>query len=302
MNVKQTTPRVKNKVVTKSIIYGSYAQPFPTKNAQGHTHEWIVFVRGADGESIGNYVKKVVFKLHESFEVPTRTVDTDPFEVRESGWGEFEISIKIHFADPAERPVTLYHNLQLYAKEDTGLVGRQAVKAEKYDEIIFNEPTEGMLRALESVPPPPVNRPAELGDKLRAGWDYRTQGRRLGVCGMWSECGGLDHRDTPDCNTERYRGKTLAVWTPGHDQCGAMTRRPARYANPAHPLLPHPLAPRSSSRPPGPDAEHRELTRLHQTMQRVREEFSRTQAQLAAMLAEVKRVQGEVIEMESRAY
>jgi YEATS domain-containing protein 4 len=28
-----------------------------------------------------------------------------PFEVEESGWGEFEIQITIYFADPNEKPV-----------------------------------------------------------------------------------------------------------------------------------------------------------------------------------------------------
>ncbi|KXS10120.1 yeats-domain-containing protein [Gonapodya prolifera JEL478] len=212
MNVKQTTPRVKNRQVVKPIIYGSYAQPLIQKSPQGHTHEWIVFVRGADGENISHYVKKVVFKLHESFEVPTRAIESDPFEVRESGWGEFEIAIKIHFADPAERSVTLYHGLQLYSKDDTQLVGRMPIRAEKYDEIIFNEPTEGMLRALEAAPTPPLNRPAEFG----------------------------------------------------------------------------------------PDAEARELSRLQSIMQRVRDEFARTQAQLQATSQEVRRVQAEVMELESR--
>ena len=28
-----------------------------------------------------------------------------PYEVTETGWGEFEVVIKIHFQDPNERPV-----------------------------------------------------------------------------------------------------------------------------------------------------------------------------------------------------
>ena len=34
-------------------------------------------------------------------------VTKPPYEVNESGWGEFEIQIKIFFMDPAERPVSL---------------------------------------------------------------------------------------------------------------------------------------------------------------------------------------------------
>jgi YEATS domain-containing protein 4 len=28
-----------------------------------------------------------------------------PYEVNETGWGEFEIQIKVYFMDPVERPV-----------------------------------------------------------------------------------------------------------------------------------------------------------------------------------------------------
>lgn len=31
-----------------------------------------------------------------------------PFEVEESGWGEFETQITIFFADPNEKPVRIY--------------------------------------------------------------------------------------------------------------------------------------------------------------------------------------------------
>jgi transcription initiation factor IIF auxiliary subunit len=32
-----------------------------------------------------------------------------PFEVEESGWGEFETHITIYFADPNEKPVFVYY-------------------------------------------------------------------------------------------------------------------------------------------------------------------------------------------------
>ena len=35
-------------------------------------------------------------------------------KVTETGWGEFEIQIKIYLADPVERPVTIYHVLKLF--------------------------------------------------------------------------------------------------------------------------------------------------------------------------------------------
>ena len=38
---------------------------------------------------------QVVFKLHDSFEKPIRVVETAPYELTETGWGEFEIQITV---------------------------------------------------------------------------------------------------------------------------------------------------------------------------------------------------------------
>ena len=37
-----------------------------------------------------------------------------PFEVSETGWGEFEASIRIYFKDSDERPLDLFHLIKLY--------------------------------------------------------------------------------------------------------------------------------------------------------------------------------------------
>lgn len=56
---------------------------------------------------MSTYVKKVHFKLHESYNNPNRIVTKPPYELTETGWGEFEIVIKIYFHDANERPVSL---------------------------------------------------------------------------------------------------------------------------------------------------------------------------------------------------
>lgn len=38
---------------------------------------------------------QVIFELHPSFAVPTRPLEQQPFEVTESGWGEFEVAVKV---------------------------------------------------------------------------------------------------------------------------------------------------------------------------------------------------------------
>jgi len=63
-------------------------------------------------------------------------VDTFPFEVSETGWGEFEILIKIFFQDPSEKHVSFFHQLQLYPKDDTSLQGKKPVLSDHYDELV----------------------------------------------------------------------------------------------------------------------------------------------------------------------
>ena len=40
-------------------------------------------------------LSQVVFELHPSFTVPIRSIDAQPFELTESGWGEFEVNVKV---------------------------------------------------------------------------------------------------------------------------------------------------------------------------------------------------------------
>lgn len=53
------------------IIYGNSAVALK-KPENEHTHKWTVFVCGFNNEDISTYVRKVVFKLHESFLQPSR--------------------------------------------------------------------------------------------------------------------------------------------------------------------------------------------------------------------------------------
>jgi len=94
-----------------------------------------------------------------------------PFEVSETGWGEFEASIRIFFKDPDERPLDLFHLIKLYPPGPPQLSGSlkkvtthtgfsvvllficfavqpAPVVAEQYDEIVFNEPTEPFMQQL----------------------------------------------------------------------------------------------------------------------------------------------------------
>lgn len=45
----------------------------------GFTHDWELFVRGADNTDCSHYVEKVMFMLHESFPKPKRGKQLSPF-------------------------------------------------------------------------------------------------------------------------------------------------------------------------------------------------------------------------------
>ncbi|KAI7903981.1 exocyst complex component Sec5-domain-containing protein [Cokeromyces recurvatus] len=139
--------------VSRPFYYGSIATPLNGKKVaeSDHTHKWTVMVKGLNNEDLSYYIKKVVFKLHETYPNPLRTVEHPPYEISETGWGEFEIMIKIYFQPAAsEKPVVLYHHLRLHPYEDD-LNGQpwpkdKPVMSLLYDEFVFNEPTESLYQ------------------------------------------------------------------------------------------------------------------------------------------------------------
>jgi YEATS domain-containing protein 4 len=192
--------RVKGVQIYRPFVFGTVAKPFdPVTNPKpdgtpvDHTHSWTVFVKGVDDTDITYWLKKVQFKLHESIPNPLRSesfprlrtselqhryysldmltptagveaVYGQPFSVSETGWGEFEISIKLHYVpESIEKPQTLWHGLRLhpYGTEEEKAKQREAgseVRAWAYEEQIFNEPYEPFYEILTSGPPPPVGK------------------------------------------------------------------------------------------------------------------------------------------------
>ncbi|CAG9114945.1 YEATS domain-containing protein 4 [Plutella xylostella] len=149
--------RIKGLVIVKPIVYGNIAKYFGKKREEdGHTHQWTVYLKPYNNEDMTGYVKKVHFKLHESYANPNRIVLKPPYELTETGWGEFEIVIKIYFHDPNERPVTLYHILKLFqspVNEGAPPTVGRALVSEGYEEIVFQEPTQLMQHLLMNVKP-----------------------------------------------------------------------------------------------------------------------------------------------------
>eukprot|EP00300_Choanocystis_sp_HF-7_P000287 c10242_g1_i1.p3 GENE.c10242_g1_i1~~c10242_g1_i1.p3 ORF type:complete len:223 (+),score=58.30 c10242_g1_i1:90-758(+) len=142
--------RMEGITIAKGFVYGTTATWLgPNATPNQATHQWTAYVRGIEVD-MSNYVRAVAFVLHPSFDNPTRTVASPPFEIACEGWGEFELQIFIHFRDPAIKPVELRHNLVLYQLDDAGqqILNTVPVVREEYDELVFEEPTKGVYQML----------------------------------------------------------------------------------------------------------------------------------------------------------
>ncbi|XXH04723.1 ERMES complex subunit [Hypoxylon texense] len=169
--------RVKGVQIYRPFIYGTTARPFndtdnirpPTVPAD-HTHSWQVFVKGVDDVEIFYWLRRVQFKLHESIPNHLRTLDAETiqkenegrpasqkqkgFVVHETGWGEFEITIRLYYETRSgEKPQTLYHHLRLHPygrteQEKEAMRNGGEVVAWVYEEQLFNEPIEDFYKIL----------------------------------------------------------------------------------------------------------------------------------------------------------
>ena len=80
------------------VEVGHKAQLKDKIDAYGNTHRWNAFVRSGDSRhQLDKIVKKVVFNLHETFKNPMRVCLTQPYCVKENGYGQFEFPIDIYF-------------------------------------------------------------------------------------------------------------------------------------------------------------------------------------------------------------
>jgi YEATS domain-containing protein 4 len=76
-------------------------------------------------------------------------IDKFPFETHQSGWGEFEIGIRIFFKDPNEKPIDALHFLKLHTdSSNQNNSTKKPVVSERYDEIVFQSPTESFYQLL----------------------------------------------------------------------------------------------------------------------------------------------------------
>ena len=65
-------------------MFGNIAIPIdPAKRPEGvpqdHSHQWTVWVKGVDDEDISYWLKKVQFKLHDTYANSLRSESYRPF-------------------------------------------------------------------------------------------------------------------------------------------------------------------------------------------------------------------------------
>ncbi|XP_050441645.1 protein AF-9 [Adelges cooleyi] len=112
------------------------------RTPEGFTHDWELFVRGADNTDIHFFVDKVVFHLHETFPNPRRIIKEPPYVVKESGYAGFPLPIDIYVRNKDEpRKIRFNYELTL---QDKGSPPMSRVTRETY---IFN-PSEDFRRKL----------------------------------------------------------------------------------------------------------------------------------------------------------
>jgi len=142
----------KTNIFIKPVVFGSVSRYLGKKREEdGHTHSWTVYIKPYMNEDLSVFVKRVEFKLHDSYVNPKRIVSRPPYEITETGWGEFEIQIKLTFIDTQEKPVTFYHLLKLFFPAPDLIQGKSPLISEHYDEILFYEPSVIMVDALRAA-------------------------------------------------------------------------------------------------------------------------------------------------------
>ncbi|CAH7678307.1 YEATS domain-containing protein 4 [Phakopsora pachyrhizi] len=118
--------RLKGITVHRPIVYGSVATMIPVEERIANPDQnmrWTVALRSAtspppdsdilkqrsiEGDIIGgadnlsHFIKKVSFKIHNSYPNPLKMIDRAPYEINETGWGEFLIYIKMYFVSESD--------------------------------------------------------------------------------------------------------------------------------------------------------------------------------------------------------
>jgi NAD-dependent SIR2 family protein deacetylase len=91
---------VKTIPIPKKIEVGNTHQL--ADSSDGNVHQWTMFVRLPQGEednreSLDELIDFVEYELHPTFKPSSVRVDKAPFELSRTGWGTFNVGVKVHW-------------------------------------------------------------------------------------------------------------------------------------------------------------------------------------------------------------
>ncbi|KAI9672717.1 MAG: NuA4 histone H4 acetyltransferase complex and the SWR1 complex subunit [Alyxoria varia] len=161
MPAASSVKRVKGTRIERPFVIGSESWPLDETTRskdipEDHTKGWRVYVRVPDGQpTITAWLKKVTFRIFHTYANPVRVVEGPPYEIRETGWGGFQVEVRLFFVPEANaKPESRSHFLQLEPFGDAESQEKQKkekmVRSEFMDIIEFNEPPEALFEALSS--------------------------------------------------------------------------------------------------------------------------------------------------------
>lgn len=169
MPAASSNKRVKNTRISRPFIIGTKAWNLTPENHTGpvpdnHTKGWTIYVKGLEtGPDIGTWLKKVQFKLHHTYADASRTVETQPFQVSETGYGEFDIELRLYFDSASgEKAQYRFHRLRLepFGEHAAKMERENLVVAEVCEIVEFNEPSRDFYNKMigdeQFVLPPPA--------------------------------------------------------------------------------------------------------------------------------------------------
>ena len=131
------------KIIHKPIIVGTHAIYLGKKASHSDTHKWACYLRSPQPM---HYISKVEFLLDESFEPSLIALSEPPFEIHQTGWGQFTIGLRIYFHDESVQYVELAKELVLF--DDMPQSTKRPVIREDYDELVFVDPSPSFTQLL----------------------------------------------------------------------------------------------------------------------------------------------------------
>ena len=139
--------------IVRAIAYGNSATQLQnikeTPGCKPHTHQWTFYVKPYnDDQGLSDFIGRVEIRLHDTFKDPIRVFEEPPYEVTETGWGEFDILVVMYFKCEETKPVAFTHRLQLFPRSEEEKLKKE-VEVDCYVEVNFPNPSEAMREALK---------------------------------------------------------------------------------------------------------------------------------------------------------